>query len=312
MNLPQESITDPTPRSPDSNARRRAGDLSIPRWVRGIGSWVSPLVACMACSAPGRFEGALSGPPRWSQEPLLDESILFGKGRSNLEILGSDLAAIPASLFGDIKASVTNSANWPLLGGAVLSGAVLRQTGLNDRYARESHELERLPSIASDLLDITGEGHVLMGVGAGLYAWGLLGRDGHHYRAGRTALAAMAATGTLTLATKLLVQDGRPNGGSLGYPSGHTSMSVALATSLHSSYGWKVSLPAYAVSGLVALQRVDSGAHDLEDVLVGAALGFVVTRQVHSQRGLQFLGADVSPFYEPTNGGVGLSLHWSR
>lgn len=131
-----------------------------------------------------------------------------------------------------------------------------------------------------------------------------------HDLAGRTALSSMTATGALTLATKLAVNERRPNGRDYGYPSGHTLDELALATSLHSSHGRKVSVPVSLMAGPVAFQRLDSGAHDLDDVLVGAAFGFIVSRQVHRERGLEFLGAEVTPFVDSDQAGGGGSLTW--
>ncbi len=131
-----------------------------------------------------------------------------------------------------------------------------------------------------------------------------------HDLAGRTALSSMTATGALTLATKLAVNERRPNGRDYGYPSGHTLDELALATSLHSSHGRKVSVPVSLMAGPVAFQRLDSGAHDLDDVLVGAAFGLIVSQQVHRERGLEFLGAEVTPFVDSDQGGGGVSLTW--
>ncbi len=90
------------------------------------------------------------------------------------------------------------------------------------------------------------------------------------------------------------------------------SMSIALGTSLHSSCGWKVSGPVFAVSALVAFQRLDAGFHDLDDLLMGSVLGFVVSRELHSTRGLEVLGAEVGPCIHPNTGAVGLGLTWTR
>ncbi len=273
---------------------------------------LAPILALGAsCAAPPRFSGALSGPPRWDLDARYDDRTVFGNDLSTLQILGRDLAAAPRSIVNDVRSTVTTQSNWPLLGGAIFGGLVIENSGLNRRFRRDEFEAQDLSRATSDALDRFGTGSTLFGIGAGLYGWGLATRNPRLYRAGRTGLATMAATGVLTTLMKAAVNDPRPNGGDYGYPSGHTSMSVALGTSLHSSYGWKVSLPVFTLAGLVAYQRLDSGAHDLDDVFVGAVLGFVTARQVHNERGLTFLGARVAPFYDPAAGGGGLSLTWT-
>lgn len=64
-------------------------------------------------------------------------------------------------------------------------------------------------------------------------------------------------------------------------PSGHTSRIFALATVLASSYDtpW-IRIPAYALAGSVALQRLESNKHWLSDVVVGGTLGYLIGRSL--------------------------------
>lgn len=204
-----------------------------------------------------------------------------------------------------------SSGNWALLGSAVLLGELAEGSRVNADIQRDVYAVDHLDSGTSDFLDMAGNGATLLGASAGLYAWGLAMDNPEHRRAGSSAFASLAATGVSTLALKALINDKRPRGGQDGYPSGHTSMSMAFATSLHYSYGWEVGLPAFLLSSLVAFQRVDSGAHELDDVIVGAALGFILARHVHRTRTPRFLGAEIAPFYDPGNNASGLSLGWS-
>jgi membrane-associated phospholipid phosphatase len=58
------------------------------------------------------------------------------------------------------------------------------------------------------------------------------------------------------------------------FPSGHTSTSFALATSLSLEYPkWYVIAPAYAYAGTVAYSRMHLGVHYPTDVLAGAIIG---------------------------------------
>lgn len=57
------------------------------------------------------------------------------------------------------------------------------------------------------------------------------------------------------------------------FPSGHTSTVFHSAGFIHRRYGFKYSLPAYALAGFTAASRIDSKKHDILDVLAGAAIG---------------------------------------
>ena len=72
-----------------------------------------------------------------------------------------------------------------------------------------------------------------------------------------------------------------------------------------------VSAPLYVLAAAVAFQRLDSGAHDIDDVIAGAVIGFLSARQVHRERQMNFLGAQFGPYIDPASGGAGISLSWS-
>ena len=82
----------------------------------------------------------------------------------------------------------------------------------------------------------------------------------------------------------------RPNGGSQGFPSGHTAAAASGATdlALHCAPGnpW-VAAGAGAATVLVGASRMEADEHDLLQVLAGAALGALSTgwRGEHTDRG---------------------------
>ena len=88
-----------------------------------------------------------------------------------------------------------------------------------------------------------------------------------------------------TFAIKYLVNRDRPfvtypyiekesDGGSPSFPSGHTSVAFATATSLSLAFPkWYVIVPSYLWAGTVGYSRMDLGVHYPSDVLAGAVLG---------------------------------------
>jgi undecaprenyl-diphosphatase len=62
--------------------------------------------------------------------------------------------------------------------------------------------------------------------------------------------------------------------GSPSFPSGHTSSSFALATSLSLTYPkWYVIASSYTWAGTVAFSRMELGVHYPSDILAGAFVG---------------------------------------
>src|SRR3546814_17133570 len=63
------------------------------------------------------------------------------------------------------------------------------------------------------------------------------------------------------------------NSDNKSFPSGHSALSFASATTLYRRYGWQAGLPAYAVATVVGIGRERSNEHHWYDVVAGAALG---------------------------------------
>lgn len=94
------------------------------------------------------------------------------------------------------------------------------------------------------------------------------------WRGDLEAGASVLAAGGATYALKELIHERRPDGSDdKSFPSGHTSVSFAAATSLEKRYGWKLGAPALAVASFVGFARVAADRHYVHDVLAGAAIG---------------------------------------
>ncbi len=83
-----------------------------------------------------------------------------------------------------------------------------------------------------------------------------------------------AATVGATLILKYAVKENRPDfSNHHSFPSGHSSITFAAATFIGRRYGWKYSIPAYALATYTAWGRVYGKKHHWWDVVTGAAIG---------------------------------------
>jgi len=130
--------------------------------------------------------------------------------------------------------------------------------------------------------------YVITGIPITMAIVGLAGHDDK-----LTRNACVVATGTvinfgITAGLKYLVKRKRPFTTYPGiivnksgkpcldpsFPSGHTSTSFMLATSLSLAYPkWYIIIPSFVYAGTVAYSRMDLGVHYPTDVLAGALIG---------------------------------------
>lgn len=79
---------------------------------------------------------------------------------------------------------------------------------------------------------------------------------------------------TITFGLKLGIHKPRPdNSNDNSFPSGHTSTTFQGASFIHRRYGFKYSIPAYAIASFTAFSRLDAKKHDGWDILAGAVIG---------------------------------------
>jgi membrane-associated phospholipid phosphatase len=77
----------------------------------------------------------------------------------------------------------------------------------------------------------------------------------------------------LTYSLKFIVNERRPNGGTLSFPSAHTASAFCSAAFIQKRYGWKFGLPAYILAGYTGWTRVYAKKHYVWDVAAGAVIG---------------------------------------
>ena len=167
---------------------------------------------------------------------------------------------------------------------------MLLLVGLLGQRAAATESIER----AGDLVQIA----------LPLTAWGVShygGDDEGFYQFTKSFAATMVATQVL----KHGIDETRPDGGSLSFPSGHTSASFSGASFLHRRYGLKYGVPAYIAATFVGWSRVEADRHYPHDVLAGAALAIGFNQYfVTPQKSNLLVGLTV----DSQSGAVGLNL----
>jgi len=164
-----------------------------------------------------------------------------------------------------------------------------------------------------------GQPEVYATLTAGLVATGLItGNHGITHSGTRLALS-LALAGAATEAGKFALGRPRPNqsldadgyspfSGQVSFPSGHTAMSFALATSLADDIHrpW-ATVGLYGMATAVGWSRINDNAHWLSDVAAGAIVG-ITSAKLASGR-WRIFGLKAPSFITGPTGGMGLGWH---
>lgn len=135
--------------------------------------------------------------------------------------------------------------------------------------------------------------------------WPVIDSD---WRGLRDAGLSLGTSTAITQFGKAVIHKQRPdNSDDKSFPSGHSSMAFAAATTLYLRNGWEFGVPAYAIATLTAGARVGAKKHFWIDVIAGAAVG----------TGSAWLFTDpkndkvrLLPWVEHKGGGVALAMRW--
>jgi membrane-associated phospholipid phosphatase len=118
---------------------------------------------------------------------------------------------------------------------------------------------------------------------------------------------AFAANAVATLGLKSAIDKQRPNGDCCdAFPSGHSSFAFMGATFIERRYGWKYGAPAYAAASFVAYSRVDADKHYVEDVVAGAAIGYLSSYFFTTR----YPNVSITPIAQRDFAGVTFSMQW--
>ena len=125
-----------------------------------------------------------------------------------------------------------------------------------------------------------GNGWVQAGAAITAYTVGVAIKHRPTRHIGSDLIRAQLVNGLVTRVLKVSVDRERPDGGGHSFPSGHASGMFTTAGVLGAHFGWRVALPAYAISGFVGWARVRDDQHWATDVAAGATIGAIIGHSV--------------------------------
>lgn len=179
-----------------------------------------------------------------------------------------------------------NQVKWlvPLAAGAAALVATdwdfSQKIGENSSISRASHVVSNL-----------GGGAPMMAASGTMLALGKLTHNDRAVDAGGIALQAVLHTQLVVTGIKMATNRERPDkprghgsffAGGRSFPSGHAATTFALATVLASEYHDKkwVGIGAYGFATAVSLSRLGGRKHFPSDVVIGASMGYLISRYV--------------------------------
>lgn len=180
--------------------------------------------------------------------------------------------------------------------GAIVGGGLVA-IGLLDppvqRYAQD-HRGETSDDVSAAFRHM-GQPEVYATVGLGLLAAGLLAGKSDLARSGGRVTGSLLVAGVFTTGAKevfgrarpsstLDAYDFRPFSGQHSFPSGHTAMAFALATSLSDEIRrpW-VTVGLYTAAAGTGWSRLNDNKHWLSDVVAGAVVGVVSAKLINGR-----------------------------
>ncbi len=220
-------------------------------------------VPVVAQTEPGEG-GEAAAPPEAAQlaeesDPAADEPI-----RNLFQNLFSDLRALPSR----------DTANVLKFGVAFAGASRFLDHRIAEAVGTDS------PHPAWDKVSFVGTSYVQLGGALATYVIGRFTEKPIALHVGADLIRAQVLTGVITLSMKAAVRRDRPHGGSLSFPSGHTSSTFATAAVLWRHFDWEIGVPASAVASLVGVARLEQNAHFLSDIAMGATLGIIGGRTI--------------------------------
>jgi hypothetical protein len=148
---------------------------------------------------------------------------------------------------------------------------------------------------ASSFLRFFGDGAVLVGLSAAVYAVGEIDHDDGLRKTALMSLESLVTASFFVWTTKVLVGRARPYAGETShsfhpfalksslwsFPSGHAAAAFSVATTIAlRSRSVFVDVIAYSLATLAGLSRIHDDKHWASDVFIGSVLGYFVAKKI--------------------------------
>lgn len=262
-------------------------------------------MVCLVALLGGQVHAAEQAAASENAVKAEPNSFSFGRAWTSLE---TDTNKFPGRFIDDSKTTFWNTPNAVALGLAGVGTAVF-QRNYDDKINHHFETHGNLPDFMDQAGDVVGS-PVTHFAATGLW-YGVAAGYGNETGKDQamTMMTALAITGAATMSLKWIANNDCPNGAEYGWPSGHTSSSVCVASVLDEFYGPEVGIPAYGVAAFVGYRMMDAGDHWASDVLFGAVLGYVVGHTVAGKdKKMQVAGCDMVPFFGSRGDAMGMGL----
>ena len=222
------------------------------------------------------YAGLFESPPATVEAlPELSHAVYQGPAQPPPKPAHAGFGSLVRNIGGDFKAFPQRKSTWVILGIGGLAAAAVHP--VDDEFNDHIQGSDTAANIFKPGKYI-GYGWVQAGVALGTYTFGRIkskndGTPNKLEHIGFDLLRANVLTQSLTYAVKLTVRRDRPTGECCSFPSGHASVSFAVASVLERHFGYRAAWPTFLIAGYVAASRLVDNRHFLSDVLFGSALG---------------------------------------
>lgn len=189
---------------------------------------------------------------------------------------------------------------WDMTGLSILaSGAVLGVIAhqYDDKVKSYFNRQERLGSALTDFGNSFGTRYVNIMIAGIQMLWDPSNGLAH--------IEGLLGTTVMVVAMKNGIHRTRPNGdGEDSFPSGHTSAAFSSSGSLSYAYGMRAAIPAYLLTSLTFLARLEDNKHWFSDLVVATSIGIFWGRAsgIHHHY--------LSPIILKEGGGIHFSMGW--
>ena len=185
----------------------------------------------------------------------------------------------------------------------------------SDQYTMNAHIKTNAAAIQSSTRTSNAALASLGGIPAAMYLLGKARYDSHLHEGSVLAFESAADSLIVGEVLKLSLARERPSvDGAAGrffrsawsegaFPSNHALVSMSMASAIAHRYpGWLTQATVYSLAAVASLPRITAEKHFPSDVFVGAALGWLIGRDVFNRRHHEW--QPILPFLAPGNSGA--------